>query len=217
MSKSEGLAQSRGTILKANLTGRYLAMQHWYALHTKAYAERRAASELHRHGIETYVPEVSHKADKQPDKRIAFFPGYLFMNVDLNATNAARWRWASGVRHIVSHGETPVVIPNEIIGFIRRQLAEREAAAALAKPQRFKKGDSVRIADGPFGDMLAVFEGPVSASERVTVLMDFLGRLSRVRVDLDSLEPANSPGDQNLKAKRRRRTRGRGRPIRYAD
>lgn len=197
-----------------------IVMQHWYALHTKAYAEQRAASELHRHGIETYVPEVSHKADKpnsHPGKRIAFFPGYLFMNVDLNATNASKWRWASGVRHIVSHGETPVVIPSEIIGFIRRQLAEREAAEAAVRPQRFKKGDFVRIADGPFGDMLGVFEGQVSASERVTVLMDFLGRISRVRVGLDSLEPADSPDDQRPAAKRRRRTRGRGRPIRYAD
>lgn len=195
-------------------------MQQWYALHTKAYAEQRAASELRRHGIETYVPEVNRKADKaskRVDKRIAFFPGYLFMNVDLNAMSASKWRWASGVRHIVSHGESPVVIPNEIIGFIRRQLAEHEAAGALARPPRFKKGDYVRIADGPFGEMLAIFEGPISASERVTVLMDFLGRLSRIRVDLDSLEPADSPGDQKPRAKLRRRTRGRGRPIRYPD
>ncbi len=195
-------------------------MQQWYAIHTKAYAEQQAASELHRHGIETYVPEVNRKADKASKravKRIAFFPGYLFMNVDLKATGASKWRWASGVRHIVSHGETPVVIPNEIIGFIRRQLAEHEAAEALARPQRFKKGDYVRIADGPFGDMLAIFDGPISASERVTVFMDFLGRLSRIRVDVDSLEPADSPTDQKPKAKLRRRTRGRGRPIRYAD
>lgn len=195
-------------------------MQQWYALHTKVYAEQRAASELHRHGIETYVPETSRKASKaskRADARIAFFPGYLFMNVDLKATNTANWRWASGVRHIVSHGDTPVVIPDEIIGFIRRQLAEHETAKALAKPQRFKKGDYVRIADGPFGDMFAIFEGPVSASERVTVLMEFLGRLSRIRVDLDSLESADSRNGQKSKAKLRRRTRGRGRPIRYAD
>ena len=195
-------------------------MQQWYAIHTKAYAERRAASELHRHGIETYVPEVNRKADKaskRADARIAFFPGYLFMNVDLSATKASKWRWASGVRHIVSHGETPVIIPNEIISFIRRQLVEHEAAQASARPQRFKKGDTVRIADGPFGDMLAVFEGPVSATERVTVLMDFLGRLSRIRVGLDLLEPVDSRSNQKPKIKLRRRTRGRGRPIRYAD
>ena len=193
-------------------------MQQWYALHTKVYAEQKAARELHRHGIETYVPEISRKTGKSGNltiKRVAFFPGYLFMNVDLSSTNAASWRWATGVRRIVSYGERPVAIPEEVIGLIRRQLAQREAEV-LDKTSRFKKGDYVRIADGPFNDMLAIFEGPNTAAERVTVLMDFLGRLSRVRVEIDSLEPAK-PSDHRLGERRRRRTRGKGRPIRYAD
>jgi len=193
-------------------------MQQWYALHTKVYAEQKAARELHRHGIETYVPEISGKtgrSGKATARRIAFFPGYLFMNVDLSSTNAAHWRWASGVRHIVSYGERPVPIPEEIIGLIRRQLAQRDDEA-LNRTLRFKKGDYVRIADGPFSDMLAVFEGPNTATERVTVLMDFLGRLSRVRVEVDSLESAK-PRDHRPGVRPRRRTRGKGRPIRYAD
>ncbi|UCG23927.1 MAG: hypothetical protein JSW55_17625 [Chloroflexota bacterium] len=193
-------------------------MQQWYALHTKVYAEQKAARELHRHGIETYLPEISSKTDKSgksTTRRVAFFPGYLFMNVDLSSTNAAHWRWANSVRHIVSYGERPVAIPEEIIGLIRRQLAQREAEV-LHKTSRFKKGDYVRIADGPFSDMLAIFEGPNSATERVTVLMDFLGRLSRVRVGLDTLESAK-PRDHRPGVRSRRRTRGKGRPIRYAD
>lgn len=191
-------------------------MQEWYALHTKAYAEQTTARELHKHGIETYVPQISAKVGKSAEKRVAFFPGYLFMNVDLNATNASNWRWASGVRHIVSYGETPVVIPEEIILHIRRGLHEREAATAAQQGLKFRKGDQVRIGDGPFGDMLAIFEGHVSASERVTVLMEFLGQLSRIRVDIDSLELVGD-GNQRPMNKRRRRTRGRGRRVRYTD
>jgi hypothetical protein len=48
------------------------------------------------------------------------------------------------------------------------------------------------------------------------VLMDFLGRLSRVRVEIDALEPAR-PREHRPGAGPRRRTRGKGRPIRYAD
>lgn len=191
-------------------------MQQWYALHTKAYAEQSAASELHRHGIETYIPEINAKVGKTVEKRVAFFPGYLFMNVDLNATNTSNWRWASGVRHIVSYGQTPVVIPEEIIIHIQRGLLERETAADLNSRQRFKKGDQVRIGYGPFGDMFAVFEGHVSATERVTVLMEFLGQLSRIRVDIESLELVESD-NRKPAIKNRRRTRGRGRRIHYAD
>lgn len=192
-------------------------MQRWYALHTKVYAEQKAANELSRHGIETYLPEVTAKVGRVAQKRIAFFPGYLFMNVDLNQTNAANWRWASGIRHIVSQGEVPVVIPAEIITHIRRQLDDHEAASNWKARQRFKKGDRVRIGDGPFASMLALFEGNVSASERATVLMEFLGQLSRIRVDLDSLELAETVADQPLRGRPRRRTRGRGRHITYAD
>lgn len=193
-------------------------MQQWYALHTKVHAEQKAARELHRHGIETYVPEISSKTGKSAKstlKRVAFFPGYLFMNVDLSSTNAVHWRWATGVRHIVSYGDRPVAIPEEIIGLIRRQLAQQETEV-LNRTHKFKKGDYVRIAEGPFSDMLAIFEGPNTATERVTVLMEFLGRLSRVRVEIDSLEPAK-PRDHRPGVQRRRRTRGKGRPIRYAD
>lgn len=191
-------------------------MQQWYALHTKVYAEHKAAHELRRHGIETYLPEIKAKVGKAAEKRVAFFPGYLFMNVDLNKTSTGNWRWASGVRYIVSQGETPVVIPAEIITHIRHQLDERQAASTNTKA-RFKKGDRVRIDVGPFADMLAVFEGSISASERATVLMEFLGRLSRIRVDLDSLELAETVKSDPSSNRPRRRTRGRGRRIRYDD
>ncbi len=190
-------------------------MQQWYALHTKVYAEHRAAHELGKHGIETYLPEVKAKTGKAAEKRVAYFPGYIFMNVDLSKTNASSWRWASGVRYIVSHGESPVVIPAEIISYIRRQLDEHEAASGRNAKQRFKKGDRVRIGAGPFADMLAVYEGNATASERATVLMEFLGRLSRIRVDLDALEPVESDKKRSRGSKPRRRTRGRGRRIRY--
>ena len=117
-------------------------MQQWYALHTKVYAEQIAERELHRHGIETYLPEIgikSSKSGKPAEKRKAFFPGYLFMNVDLNELSPSTLRWAVGVRHIVTYGDKPVAVPAEIIGFIRRQLAEQEASTASRKQQRDRK------------------------------------------------------------------------------
>jgi transcriptional antiterminator RfaH len=62
------------------------------------------------------------------------------------------------------------------------------AAADQAQPQRavFQQGQKVRIVAGQFASLEAVFE-MVDGSDRATVLLDLLGRQSRVRVDLHQL------------------------------
>jgi hypothetical protein len=71
----------------------------------------------------------------------------------------------------------------------------------------------VRITNGPFADMLALFEGPTKPVERVVVLLNFLGQASRVRLNATDLEVVTSSVEVKP-PKRPRRTRGRGRPIR---
>jgi transcriptional antiterminator RfaH len=63
-----------------------------------------------------------------------------------------------------------------------------EAAAELPQPQRavFQQGQKVRIVAGQFASLEAVFE-MVDGADRATVLLDLLGRRSRVRVDLHQL------------------------------
>jgi hypothetical protein len=57
--------------------------------------------------------------------------------------------------------------------------------------------------------MEAIFMGPMEPSERVRVLIDFLGCLRETEVDLVTLEHANSGPTHKLE----RRTRGKGRFI----
>jgi hypothetical protein len=75
----------------------------------------------------------------------------------------------------------------------------------------FKPGDTVRIIDGPFKDMLAIFDEASTPARRVQVLLNFLGA-SRVQVDLKNLEKASANPEMPV-PKRPRRTRGRGRLI----
>jgi hypothetical protein len=60
--------------------------------------------------------------------------------------------------------------------------------------------------------MLAIFEGPSTPSERVRVLLTFLGHARRVQLSAADLEKA-PPKSQLPASKRPRRTRGRGRRI----
>jgi transcriptional antiterminator RfaH len=65
-------------------------------------------------------------------------------------------------------------------------LKRREDANGLIqfhhKPQ-FLPGDKVGVLDGAFQDWLGLYEG-MTSNERVTILLEFLGR--KVRVNLDS-------------------------------
>ena len=186
-------------------------MDRWYVLHTKSRNEKHVAVILEQRGLQVFLPEYTRKNAKGQTKKTAFFPGYLFVSLDLDSVASSLWQWVPGLRYIVAHGDQPVPIPDEVIKLIAHNVMEAELLASSPHLQ-FKPGDMVRIKDGPFEDMLAIFEGPTKPTERVRVLISTMNRAIRVRVGIYSLEKAPEHAVETL-AKRPRRTRGRGRPI----
>jgi transcriptional antiterminator RfaH len=189
-------------------------MENWYTLYTKPNVENRVAAFLDQHEIVTYVPETWDHRKSTRGKLVPFFPCYLFMRVDMDRTASSQWQWIPGLRHIVAFDGDPVPVSDQIIDLIRRKLDELNQAAKRPQ-QKFKPGEVVRITHGPFAELLALFDGPTTPAERVTVLLDFLGHFSRVRLDVADLEKV-SGGIAIAPPKRPRRTRGRGRRIHYS-
>lgn len=185
-------------------------MKQWYTLHTKPNAESQVEATLRQREIESYLPEfVSLRAGKQR-KTEPFFPCYLFMRVDLAIVAASQWQWIPGLRRILSFDGAPAAVPDSVINLIRRKVDELNANGRFAK-RPFEPGDRVRIVEGPLRDMVAIFDGPTTAGQRVQVLLDFLGRANRVWVDVNQLEKFSH---KDPHAKRPRRTRGHGRFVR---
>ena len=186
-------------------------MDHWYVLHTKPRNEKYVAVTLEQRGIQVYFPEQTHKNARGQIRKKAFFPGYLFASLDLAILSPALWKWVPGLRYVVAHGDQPIPVPDEVIKLIAHNLLEAEQSASTLQLQ-FEPGDVVRIKDGPFEDMLAIFEGPTKPSVRVQVLLNTLNRAVRVSLQVNDLEKATTDNVEPI-AKRPRRTRGRGRPI----
>jgi transcription antitermination factor NusG len=109
------------------------------------------------------------------------------------------------VHRVVAFGESPAVVPDEAVRIIMERLTEIEKAGGLTV-WRLRRGERVRITSGPFQDLEGIFDGVVRAGERVRLLMELLGRICRVEVGAEDIEP--------MRAKIPRRTRGRGRWIR---
>jgi transcriptional antiterminator RfaH len=189
-----------------------MANERWYTLYTKPKSEFQVANGLQRRGIQTYLPEIELPQKGRRQQPQPFFPCYLFVKIDLSAVGLSVVQWTPGLRRLVAFGNQPVPLPDEVIDLIQRRLGEIEASGGWPV-HPFQPGDTVRFTEGPFRDMLAIFEGPTGPSERVQVLLSILGRLSRVQVSPANLAKAPDQAEVSL-PKRPRRTRGRGRHIR---
>lgn len=186
-------------------------MKQWYALHTKPNSEYRVVAGLQQREIETYLPEVNLPQSGKARQSVPFFPCYLFMRVDMGKMRTAQWQWTPGLRRVVSIGNEPTPIPDQVILLIKDKLDEINETGSFPS-QPYKAGDTVRITKGPLAGMLAIFEKPTSSRRRVQVLLNFLGRINRVKVEPHDLEKAPSHVRPS-RPKNRRRSRGRGRPI----
>lgn len=156
----------------------------WFVTHTHPHAEAKATHHLTRQGFEVYFPRYLKR--RRHARRVTtvvapLFPRYLFVAVDMAAQ---RWRSIHstiGVARFVCNGDEPAAVPAGIVEALKR----REGAdgfVTLDSRARFRAGDKIRILDGAFADCLGLFEG-LSERERVTILLDLLGR--KVRIVLD--------------------------------
>lgn len=140
---------------------------------------------------------------------MAFFPGYVFAQIDLHKVSLNQFDAIPGFMHLVSFDGTPAPISHVIV----QEIAQRLEYLEQFPYAKFTPGDLVRFKqNGPLRDLEMVFVGPTNADQRVHVLLTLLGRQKEVSVDITTLEklPAG-PAYQ-----RKRYTRGKGREIKYS-
>jgi transcriptional antiterminator RfaH len=164
--------------------------QRWFVVHTHTHAESKAAAHLERQGFEVYLPRYRKRrrhARRVETVTAPLFPRYMFVGVDMAAQ---RWRSIHstfGVARLVSYGDDPAPVADYVIDALRRR-EDAEGFVQLGRRQ-FAPGARVQITDGAFASCLGLFEG-MRDDERVTVLLDLLGRKVRVLIDELSLTAA---------------------------
>lgn len=153
----------------------------WFVAHTHPHAEAKATHHLARQGFEAYLPRyLKRRRHARRIETVAapLFPRYLFIAMDMAAQ---RWRSIHstiGIARFVCNGDEPAAVPEGVV----EALKQREDADGFVKLDcrpRFRAGDKIRVLDGAFSDCLGSFEG-LSERERVTILLDLLGRKVRV-------------------------------------
>lgn len=113
------------------------------------------------------------------------FPRYLFVAVDPDVQAWRAIRSTIGVADLVSFGDRPATVPQEIIDEILARQDEQGLVRTM-DVAGFQRGDAVQLVDGPLADLSGLFECP-NDDDRVTVLLAIMGRPVRVRVSREAV------------------------------
>ncbi len=158
----------------------------WFAVCSKPRQEAVAEENLVRQGFHVYLPRLRIRRRRRGqwiDSIEVLFPRYLFIRIDPLQRNMAPVRSTRGVVGLVRFGGQPAVVPDEVMDAL---LQCQDPASGLHQENRtpFSAGDRIKLVDGPFAGMEAVF-AEQDGEKRVTVLLELLGKSNKVRVDRD--------------------------------
>lgn len=163
----------------------------WYVVQTQVNCEAKAAQNLLRQGYQVYLPRYLKR--RRHARKIDFsakplFPRYMFVAIDI-----ATQRWRSiqstfGVSHLITNGDEPAAVPQGVVGAL---IGREDDKGFIRMDQRpaFAPGDKVRILAGAFMDNAGLFGG-VADHDRVSILLDMLGRKVRILLDADMVAAA---------------------------
>lgn len=167
-------------------------MPRWFCVRTQTKREHIAAGHLRElDGIEVFCPRIKYRKATRRGKvwwLEPLFPGYLLAKFNLAEMERAV-TFCQGVRGLVRFGTEIPDVPEAFVKSLIRQVNEQSSddAELITVAPAISVGDEVEVAHGPFQGMKGVIRSVAPASERVKVLLEFLGQVQPVDLDLFSI------------------------------
>ncbi len=156
----------------------------WYVVRSKPRKEEVVYQQLRIRGLESYFPRIRvHPVNPRARKLKPYFPGYLFVRVDLEEQGLSTFKWMPHALGLVAFDDEPAPVPDLLIHKIKTRLKEINAAGGEVL-NSLEPGDPVRIQEGPFEGYEGVFDTRLPGTERVRVLLKLLNDKRLVPVEL---------------------------------
>jgi transcriptional antiterminator NusG len=186
----------------------------WYVVHTLTNSEKRAKKLLDieiKYAIEAkpevagmfgvisieaeeyvspvLVPENKVSVDGGKERSVVKFPGYLFINCELNDTTKTVIRETNRISRI---NEAPLKKRevDNLLGIKEKKEEEVEVLITV------EVGDDVEVIDGPFKSMIARVEQIDKKNKKVTVGVKMFGRTNNVDLKFTQVRQAPNSGDK---------------------
>ena len=168
----------------------------WFVIHTYSGYEERVKKNLEQRIkfmdsegeisqviIPTEVEiEVKDGQRRNVDKKI--LPGYILIQMKMSDQSWNIVRNTPGVTGFVGSANKPVPLQEEEVSQILKQMAAEAPRVKVG----FRKGQSVRVTNGPFIDFVGVVDDISLEKGKVKVLLSLFGRETPVELDFLQVE-----------------------------
>ncbi len=168
----------------------------WYVIHTYSGYEERVQKNLEQRRntmdaadeiLKVVIPtedeiEVKNGQRRTVTKKI--LPGYVLVQMKMTDKSWSVVRNTPGVTGFVGSGSKPTPLQEEEVGQILKQM---EAEAPKVKVG-FRRGQSVRVVDGPFIDFVGLVDEINTEKGKVKVLLSLFGQETPVELDFLQVE-----------------------------
>ena len=196
--------KNQGVLLdtKNHTADHALGDKDWYVVNTYSTHEKKVADNLKRRvesmGLQDVlfqivIPEhveTEIKDGKKINKTKNMFPGYVL--VEMIMTDEAWYvvRNTSGVTGFIGSsggGAKPFPLPKSELEPILKKMGISTSEVSV----NYEPGDEVNVISGPFAGKSGKVESIDTEKESAKVLIDFLGNLTPIEIDLVQLEKAD--------------------------
>jgi transcriptional antiterminator RfaH len=164
--------------------------QRWYVIRSKPRKEDFLAEQLELRRMDIYNPRIRVQTVNPRARKIKpYFPGYVFVHMDLEKVGTFSIQYVPGAGGLVSFGGEVADVPDRLIHAIQKRVDEINAAGGELF-EVLKTGETVVVHSGPFAGYEAIFDARLPGSDRVRVLLKLLkNRQLQVELPVAQLRP----------------------------
>ena len=163
----------------------------WYVIHTYSGHEERVKKNLEQRIkfmdsgdkiFQVVIPtedEIEVRAGKRRTVTKKILPGYVLVQMKLDENSWSIVRNTPGVTGFVGSGTAPTPLEVDEVGEILKQMTSETPKVKVG----FRKGQSVRVTDGPFIDFVGIVDEINTGKGKVKVLLSLFGQETPVELD----------------------------------
>jgi transcriptional antiterminator NusG len=168
----------------------------WYIIHTYVGHEDKVKNKLEQRIksmdagtriLRVEIPkenEIEIRSGQRRTVEKKMFPGYLLVQMAMDHESWKVVRETPGVTGFVGDGKEATPLEDHEADRILKQKDEGVAQVKI----RFKKGENVRVVDGPFTDFIGTVDEINMGKGKVKVMLTLFGRETSVELDFLQVE-----------------------------
>ena len=168
----------------------------WFVVHTYSGYEERVRKNLEQrikfmdgsdeifHLIIPTEEEVEVRSGQRRNVTKKILPGYVLVQMKMSDRSWNIVRNTPGVTGFVGTGSKPTPLSEEEVNQILTQMTAEAPKVKIG----FRKGQSIRVTDGPFIDFVGVVDEISTEKGKVKVLLSLFGRETPVELDFLQVE-----------------------------